>query len=610
VKVTGHIPYRHIFLGFILLAVVITLPHHTSAQSVPLFLPAVTYSSGGSTPSSVAIADLNGDSKPDLVVANLLGENNHGSLGVLLGAGDGTFSAAVTYDSGGLSAYSVKVVDLNGDHKMDLVVANGTGVGVLLGNGDGTFQPAVTYPSGGFGAQSVDVGDVNGDGMADIVVGNNNASSTNPEGSVAVLVGRGDGTFRYAAAYDSGGESANSVALRDVNGDGKLDLLLSNECSNPDNCKRGVLGVLVGHGDGTFQPVVTYDSGGYSASSLTVADVNGDGKPDMIAYNGCNTIGFNGCTSTVAAVLLGNGDGTFQNAVSYNSGGAGGNNGSVVVADVNANGKQDLVDVNWGASGSGRVGVLLGDGDGIFQAAVDYDSGGSNPLALAIADLNGDGLLDVVVAECAVNACENGDLVGVLLNNAKSVKVPTSTLLSSSLNPSIYGQNVTFTAKVANNSSIAPTGRVIFKWGPYSIGSALLSSNGVATVSKSNLNADNYPLTAAYVGDSADLKSTSTVVNQVVEQAKSRTAITSSLNPSLAGQPVTFHVTVVSPTVLPTGPVTFKAGTTVLGTAQLSHNQAQFTTSSLPVGSTKITVIYFGDSNISKSSASVTQNVQ
>ncbi len=191
-----------------------------------------------------------------------------------------------------------------------------------------------------------------------------------------------------------------------------------------------------------------------------------------------------------------------------------------------------------------------------------------------------------------------------------TTKSATATTLVSSLNPSVYGQKVTWTARVTTSGSVPPTGKVIFTWSIYTIGAATLNSSGVATLTKSNLNADNYPLQGVYVGDASNLGSTSSVVNQVVTQATSSATLASSPNPSAAGQAVTFTATITSPTVTPTGPVTFAVGTTVLGTAQLSGGKAKFATSTLAVGSTKVTATYYGDSNITKSSASVTQTVQ
>ena len=186
-------------------------------------------------------------------------------------------------------------------------------------------------------------------------------------------------------------------------------------------------------------------------------------------------------------------------------------------------------------------------------------------------------------------------------------KDPTTTALTSSLNPSIYGQKVTWTATVKTSGSTIPTGKVRFNWSSYSIGTATLNSSGVATLTLSDLSADAYPLFAVYTGDTNNGTSTSPILNQVITQTTSAAAITASPNPSTRGQSVTFTAKITSPTATPAGPVTFTAGKTVLGSVELSDGKATFTTSTLAVGSTKVTVTYPSDADISGSSASVTQ---
>jgi Bacterial Ig-like domain (group 3)/FG-GAP-like repeat/FG-GAP repeat len=591
-----------------------------TTSNTPLFLPVVTYGSGGTGASSVAVADVNGDGKPDLVVANICASSTDcstGTVAVLLGNGDGTFQTAVTYGSGGQGATSVAVGDLNGDGKPDLAVVNGSSpkVGVLLGNGDGTFQPVQTYPSGGFGTSSVAIADVNGDGKLDLLIVN-----LEEEGVAGVLLGNGDGTFEPVRTISLQRYYPRSIAVADVNGDGKPDLVVSffDSCPILSGCVTGGVGVLLGNGDGTFQPVQIYNSEIYGASAVAVADLNGNGRADVVVGGSCLT--FSACLNGDLGVLLGNGDHTFQPAVGYGSGAY--NVLSVAVADVNGDGKPDLLVANEcpfsDCFNEAVVGVLQGNGDGTFQKAVTFSSGGYLAYGVAVGDVNGDGRPDVVVANLCSDpfSCNSEDgtvgglgSVGVLLNNAQG-KSTTSTSLTSSLNPSTYGQKITWTATVTSSGSVTPTGKVKFTWNGYTIGAATLNSSGVATLTKSNLNADAYPLTAVYAGDAANLGSTSAVLNQVVFETTSTATLTSSPNPSTQGQAVTFTVKISSPTVTPTGPVTFTAGKTVLGTAQLSGGKATLTTSALFVGSTKVTVTYYGDSNIAKSSASVTQTVQ
>src|SRR5208283_3811834 len=441
----------------------------------PLFLGVVDYDSAGNGTCFVAVADVNGDGKPDVVVSN-----GNGTVGVLLGNGDGTFQPAVTFNPGLQSQAGIALADLNGDGKPDLLVANASGVAVLLGNGDGTFQPAVTYGSGGSSPWSVAVADVNRDGKPDLIVANYSSST------VGVLLGNGDGTFQPAATYGSGGNGPWSVAVADVNGDGNPDLLVVNVFDN-------TVGVLLGNGDGTFQAAVTYSSGGgFRAPSIAVADLNGDGKPDLAVANDCG-----GCDGSVA-VLLGNGDGTFRPAVLYDSGGD--LTLEVAIADVNGDGKPDLIVLNTFNYYTANISVPLGTGDGTLQPALTYGSGAMWVYSIVVADVNGDGEPDLVVGNETLSGGDGS--VGVLLHTT-----PTTTTLVSSLNPSVYGQAVTFTAAVSAASG-TPTGTVIFYDGSTSLGSATLA-NGSASLSTSTLAVGSHSITAAYQGVGAFLPSTS-----------------------------------------------------------------------------------------------------
>ena len=601
-----------------------------AAQTLPVgFKAATAYPSGGYGNSSLAVADVNGDGYPDLIVAHASCHDcSSGEVSVLLGKGDGAFQAAVSYPAG-IEAYAVAIADLNDDGKLDVVVANGCqttpdpncnnggGVSVLLGNGDGTFQAPVSYSSGGYGADSVAVADVNGDGHLDIVVVNycQNSSNCNVDGEVSVLLNKGDGTFQAGASYDSGGTYGQAVAIGDVNGDGYPDLIVAN--AGPcGHCASGGLSVFLGNGDGTFQPPVFFDSGALTNStSVAIADVNGDGHPDLIVGAFCLT--WPTCNNGgIVSVLLNNGDGTFQTAVTYGSGGD--YVYAVAVADVNGDGKPDLVALNQCAIGNsncgsaiGRVGVLPGNGDGTFQAAVSYSSGGRYPVSIAIADVNADGKPDLLVSnDCTIAACGgNGAIgaVGIFLNDFTAT---TTTAVTSSLNPSKVHQSVTFTAKVSSISSV-PNGAVItFYAGTTKIGTRT-TVNGVATLTSSFSNAKTYTIKASYPGD-AFHKASSGTVTQVVEKYPTTTTLSSSLNPSNYGQAVTLTAT-VAPTgpYQPTGTVTFKSGSLILGSGTLNASGVvTLATKKIPVGANSLTATYNGDTSNGRSvSAAITQTV-
>jgi Bacterial Ig-like domain (group 3)/FG-GAP-like repeat/FG-GAP repeat len=555
------------------------------------FLPPVIYSSGGPFPSSVAVADVNGDRKPDLLVAG-------GVVSVFLGNRDGTFQSAVTYDSGGGgSAIAVAVADVNGDGKPDLLVANEqtATVGVLLGNGDGTFQPVVTYGSGADLPVSIAIADVNGDHKPDLVVANWGSET------VGVLLGNGDGTFQTAVSYGSGG-CPFSVAVGDVNGDGKLDLVAANQCGSV-----GAVGVLLGNGDGTFQTAASYGSGGTFPTSVAVADVNGDGKPDLLVAN-CDAGQSSSCIDLSVdgsvGVLLGNGDGTFQAAVAYDSGGSGA--WSVAVADVNGDGKPDLLVANQcGSSCStpGAVGVLLGKGHGIFAHPVILSPDSNN--SVAVADVNGDGKPDLLVA---TNDASGMGAVGVLLNNTAIAPRTTKTVVSTSGSPSLVGQSVTFTAMVTSTHGAIPDDeQVTFYDGMTALASVTLSS-GTARYTTSSLSAKTHTIKATYAGDPTFKPSTG-LVTQVVNKYPTTTSLTSSPNPSHSGQAVTFTAQVTSSGPAPTGKVKFLDGTLAIGSATLSGGVAKLTKSTLAVGTHPITAEYLSDAFSAKSTSSVVNQV-
>ena len=552
-------------------------------QGDPLFLPAVTYESGGSA-NSMAVADVNRDGKLDVLVAN----GNANTVGVLLGNGDGTFQPAYTYDSGSNVPTAIAVADVNLDGIPDLVVTNDTSdyhldgvIGVLLGNGDGTFRPVVTYSSGDRGAMGITIADVNNDHKPDLLVAN--------DFNVAVLLGNGDGTFGAPQFYDTGGQFNVSIAVGDFNGDGRLDMAVAADVAGYNS-----VGILLGNGDGTFQPAVSYGSGGTNPNFVAVADLNGDHRLDLVVAN---------TDSNAVGVLLGNGDGTFQPAVSYGSGGT--NAAKVAVADVSGDGKPDLLVINNCPAGQGCLGqegvlgVLLGNGDGTFQPAVTYDPGGPGADSVVAVDVNGDGKPDVLVGEGSV---------GVLLNSY-GPHSPTVTTVASSLDPSIFGQTITFTSTVSSSSGV-PTGTVEFFDGTTEFGSAELAGGSTA-FSTSTLPAGTHPINAVYEGSHEFDRSGSSRVNEIVNVALTTLSLASSRNPAEVNQLITYTATVTGQYGgAVSGRVTFQDNGRRTTTVDLVNNLATFSRTYKSNGVHKITATYPGDANNAGSAAGLTEYIQ
>jgi uncharacterized protein YfaP (DUF2135 family) len=381
-----------VYLRILLRAVSLMLLLMSGSQNLigsTLFKGPVDYDAGGLRTSSVAVADLNRDGIVDVVVVN-----ESGSVGVLLGNGDGTFKAVQTYDFA--NATAVTVGDVNGDGNPDLLVtANFFTLGVFLGHGDGTFEPPHIFGAGSFLTSSIAVGDLNGDGKLDVVVGIGSCPTCGVDGAVGVFIGKGNGSFQKIHLYDTGAGALSpsaqawlGLALADVNGDGKLDVLVANP-TQPHGLE-GVVGVLIGRGDGTLKKVRTFSSGGFEASSIAVGDVNGDGHPDLIVGNYCATIQCPASGDGNVVVFNGNGDGTFQSPQTFDSAGYG--VVAVAVADLDNDGHLDLVALNTTGHAliRGLIAVLRGDGNGSFQVDGTYSTRGHFPSAIAVVNINGD----------------------------------------------------------------------------------------------------------------------------------------------------------------------------------------------------------------------------
>jgi len=333
-------------------------------SSVPAWFGAAQTYGIGVNSSSATTADLNNDGKIDVVAAN----RTPGTIRVLLGNGNGTLGVQRTFGTDPYPA-SVATADLNGDGRADVITANWTSntLSVLLGNGDGTFGSQLTLATDGR-PSFVAAADLNEDGRTDLLAANTVGAN------VGVFLGKGDGTFAAQQTIGTA-SSTNVVKVADLNGDGKPDLVAVNVYDN-------ILATLLGNGNGTFKPGRTFAlSWGFVPTSLSIADVNGDGKPDLITAN---------YQSDNVSVLLGIGNDDFQAQRTY---AVGWGPFSVTVSDVNLDGLPDLVTANTaGAS----VTVLTGNGDGTFAPAWAFPAY-LRPKTLDVVDLNQDGRPDLVI---------------------------------------------------------------------------------------------------------------------------------------------------------------------------------------------------------------------
>ena len=347
-----------------------------NSPSFAAYSSANTYALSNSFTSAIEVVtgDFNNDGKTDIAVAS----SSTNEIVVFPGNGTINFSTATRKNYlVGTAPQSLIVGDFDGDNTLDIACANQSSgnATVLLNKGDGTFPSGFNVAgTASSKPNSVATGDLNGDGKDDVVTANDN-------GSFSVYLANGTGLGTVATTSTPANTLAKVVQLADLNHDGNLDLLVAVANSGNSPAPTSLL-VYFGNGDGTFGTPTLYNTGGYSPQTISVADLNGDGYPDVIVAHNSET--FASVFLNSATGILGTPThatvGTFQNAVA--------------IGDVTGDGKPDLVASLYTSTGS--IVVLPGNGDGTFGAAILSD-GGSAPSGLQLADFDNDGKLDLAV---------------------------------------------------------------------------------------------------------------------------------------------------------------------------------------------------------------------
>ena len=352
-------------------------------------LPTMYSMDTGSGSTSIVTGDFSNDGRLDVALSYYGADK----IGIFLGDGNGEFTSQVTYSTGANSnPYALKVGKFNNDDRLDLAIANrnGNNIAILLGQSDGQFQSTTDPSQIGPCVTMVAIGDFNNDGKSDI------ATVNYDQNTASVVLGYGNGSFSSAFVMSTDdGSNPIAIAAGDLNNDNRTDLAVTNFNGN-------TVGIFLGHGNGEFEPQVTYDTGDESQPIvLAIGDADNDGRLDIFVVNyGSNSVG----------VFLGYGDATFSPQSVYEIGYHSESMG-ITVADFNNDGRLDFAVANLFVS---NIAVRLGQGDGTFQSQLTFSTGiYSNPGSLVAGDFNKDGNIDIAVS----NTLTREEHIIILLGN-------------------------------------------------------------------------------------------------------------------------------------------------------------------------------------------------
>lgn len=440
----------------------------------------------------LAVADFNGDGKPDIAVTDSASKK----VVVYLNTGGGTFGSPITttFQTSALGAGALVSADFNEDGKVDLIVGTIAGPQsdiFLSGNGDGTFTQQAALP-GSFGFFSAAAVDINHDSHLDLIAGGN--------GTLYVHLGDGHGNFSLQPFTNQGTSDAFfGITAGDFNKDSKVDFLATATLSG------NTLRYFEGNGDGSFaNPSILSSPSISTPDFLTSADFNGDGKLDLLLGS-----------ADIAQIILGNGDGTFQigNPIPlFTPPPQGGTNilpktagpPPVAAADMDQDGKIDVVVAD---SVSNSINIFLNDGSGHFPQIVP-DFTASIPAAynqLQVADLNGDGLPDIIVTNYITQN------ISVFLSIRQPTK-PTISLTGGASQSLAGTPQLSFSVQVTGVQSLIATGSVTLLDGTTSLGQQTLNTSGQATFSVANPATGQHNFSVSFAGDSNYLAATSNVL--------------------------------------------------------------------------------------------------